>query len=135
VRAPAAADYWLGTTGRELQQQQDYAAAAAAAESAAVEGHLLLLEGLHSSLQPLTELANSSSSSEVLQHLAQSVQQLHGVLGQLQQNLPADRMAALRMGLRRVHQQQLPRLASHPAAVEYWLQTVKSITPQVRVST
>jgi hypothetical protein len=103
---------------------------------------LQLLEGLQDSLTPLKELANSSGSSSsstwsALQELRQSVQLLHtvmheiGQMGQTEQQLPgSQQLGRLRVALRAVYQVQLPALARHPAAVQYWLQHVKGM-PQV----
>jgi inactivated superfamily I helicase len=120
-RAPAAADYWLATTAREILMQQQQQGGAPTGE----EVLLQLLEGLQGFLQPLTDLVSSSSSRPFwsdLQQLGQSLVLLLDVLATLQQQqqqLPADQLAELRLGLRPVYQQQLPRLAGHPGKVQY----------------
>ncbi|KAF6257717.1 hypothetical protein COO60DRAFT_1522417, partial [Scenedesmus sp. NREL 46B-D3] len=120
----------------QQQQQQQQAGtepgpSAAAAVHSATASMLQLLEGLQCSLQPLMQLASSSWAA--LQELGQSVKQLHDVMGHMQQVQPhAGQLHELRVGLRAVYQQQLPGLASQPAAVRYWLTAVRGM-PQAPV--
>jgi hypothetical protein len=132
-------------TQQQEQQQQQQASAAAGQSSGgsdeSVSSSLLqLLEGLQESLQPLTNLADNSSSSSssstwtALSDLGQSVQQMHNAMHQMRQlgdSQQQVQLGRLRVALRAVYQQQLPQLACHQAAVDFWLQVLSGM-PQVR---